>query len=59
MSKEKMICIAFLLIGTLFLPDAVNGFFNNNMFEGIKYLLISFAVGMIGILYLIPPRKDE
>lgn len=57
--KNKLILVAFLIIGTLFLMDSFKGFVENNMFEGIKYLLISIVMGIIGILYILPTTKRE
>lgn len=57
--KNKRMFVAFLVIGILFLPGAVKGFQNNEMFEGIKCLLMSVVMVLVGTLYLLPAKKEE
>lgn len=47
----------FIILSILFLSDSVKGFMGNNVFEGMKFLMEFFAVGIVGFLYLLPSKK--
>lgn len=53
LKKNKIIFIMFLIIGMLYLPDAINNFNSANAIGGIKYLLISICIDIIAVVFLI------
>ena len=56
--KKVCIFVAFLVMGLIFVLDAVIGFAGNDTFEGFKNLGIAVAVEVMGILYVLPGKED-
>lgn len=58
-SKNKVLGILCFVCAILFLYATIQGFMGNDLFEGVKNLVLFGFAGLIGVLWLLPAKKQE